>query len=378
MIYLQKKAAQFARAAQSAKTTLFSMFGRIKFQSPKVVAFGMVLGFLLLLGIACGPADSSERLPTVEQPGAGETNNTGYPVGDSALEGYPAFPAENGNPTVPPPLSPPAFPGRLMFHTERFGGGLQLALLDGATGTVTQFNQEFAQSMEPAWSPDCRELIFTIDTGGAVDFDLWRQPVDGGASSPFISSADLYNWSAAWSVNDIIAYQTNADARINICFADAGGNALGCLARDQFSNAMPVWSPQGDQLIFSSNRTGNWELYKVSYDDLTNVTQLTENLGSDYDPAFSPDGRLIAYASQRGGSYDIFIMGLNGENERQLTATGADARYPEWIADSQLVYSATFDEESDLYLINSDGTGLQQLTNAPGLDDWPAWCSGSE
>jgi Tol biopolymer transport system component len=296
-----------------------------------------------------------------------------YPADN--VEAYPAPPSTDPIIQAPPEILP-KFPGRIAFQTERFNSSLQLAILDGATGEVTQLNQMFSQSFEPSWSPDCSSLIFTVDRGDGADFELHQQDVESSATSLFISHAEFYDWGAAWSPSgDVVAYQTNEDALINVCFADPAGNELGCMERGGFSNAMPAWSSDGSQLVFSSNRDGNWELYITNYPAMDSLNRLTENTFTDFDPVFSPDGRTILFSSQREAYYNLFSIQADGQNERQLTNDGADERFPIWVGNDLIAYTSGFEEELELYLMNVDGSNPQRLTYSQGKDEWPSWCA---
>jgi Tol biopolymer transport system component len=52
-----------------------------------------------------------------------------------------------------------------------------------------------------------------------------------------------------------------------------------------------------------------------------NRRRLTDDPGSDIEPAWSPDGTRIAFASNRDGDWDIYVMDADGGNVRRLTGT---------------------------------------------------------
>lgn len=347
-------------------------FSESQFNAKKLLA-GLVI-CALFVAVGCGPVEDDAVSPTI----SAVNEQSGYPA-----QGYPAPGSSNGYPVPttevafqePPPILP-SFPGKIAFQTERFNGSLQIALFDGATGNITQLNSTFAQSFEPTWAPDCSSLIYTVGQAGSTDFELHQQGVTDSEASLFVNHTNFYDWGADWSVaNDVVAYQTNENALINICFADAAGNELGCMERSGFSNAMPAWSPDGSQLVFSSNRDENWELYLIDYPGLSSVTPLTDNAGTNFDPVFAPDGRTIVFSSQRGSAFNIYSIQPDGENEQQLTSDGADERYPVWVGNSLIVYSGGFQDETELFLMNGDGSNSQQLTYSPGRDEWPSWCA---
>ncbi len=70
--------------------------------------------------------------------------------------------------------------------------------------------------------------------------------------------------------------------------------------------------PNGNtQIIFSSNRDGNFEIYKMNADG-TGVVRLTNNGAIDSEPAWSPDRTKIVFTSFRTGNGDLYVMNADG------------------------------------------------------------------
>ena len=99
-------------------------------------------------------------------------------------------------------------------------------------------------------------------------------------------------------------------------------------------------------------------------------------------PALSPDGRQLIFHSNRSGRQAIWLADGDGSKPRLLfddPAAGSDPGTPAWAPDGQTIVfamrpaGATDDNESEIYTIAADGSGLRRLTSAPGDDSHPHW-----
>lgn len=104
---------------------------------------------------------------------------------------------------------------------------------------------------------------------------------------------------------------------------------------------------------------------------------LTKHASKDVDPTWSPDGRKIAFTSKRDGNSDIFVMDTDGKNVRKLTNHPGRDDMPAWSPDGNTIaFRSTrenLEESSDIYVIDVDGKNVRKLTNHPGPDRSPAW-----
>lgn len=323
--------------------------------------------------ISAEPVATLASYPGPEVDGGYPGPDSGYPGPDSG-SGYPAPQAPPKLPIVP--LGEARFPGKVAFHSEQAGAGLQLYLFDGQDGSVTPVTGGVTQGYEPSWSQDCRSLIYVQQTGGDI-VDLYTTSLETYEALPFFNTVadEILDWSPVWSPQgDRIAYQTNPGARINICLADSSGLQFECLERGAFDNADPAFSPDGKELIFVSNRDGDWEIYITGADGRGDVRQLTNNNYSDLNPEYSPDGRFIIFDSDAAVTLDIYRMLADGSETTRLTDLIENEREPEWIGSDLIVFSSSEDGDYDLYLMSADGNDLRQITDYTGKDGGAAWC----
>ncbi|WP_298815285.1 TolB family protein [Chloroflexus sp.] len=148
----------------------------------------------------------------------------------------------------------------------------------------------------------------------------------------------------------------------------------------------PTWSPDGRNLFWVANCSGNFEIYRADvrqfyFDpvflsaDLINSTNLSNHPANDRFARVSPDGRLIAFASDRDGNWEIYVMNADGSNARRLTNHPATDDSPTWSPDSsRLAFASDRDGDFEIYILNvGDGTVTQQVTQNTAQDRWPLW-----
>ena len=100
--------------------------------------------------------------------------------------------------------------------------------------------------------------------------------------------------------------------------------------------------------------------------------------GSVTSPTVDPAARPIAFTSDRSGSYDLWLMGSDGSNAVQLTTSSHAEAMPSWSPDgARLAFVSAVDLETstaDICVINSDGTGLRNLTDTADVYEiTPSW-----
>jgi Tol biopolymer transport system component len=123
----------------------------------------------------------------------------------------------------------------------------------------------------------------------------------------------------------------------------------------------PTFSPDGEWVLFSSNRSGNLDLWKVSTTTAA-VRRITEDAADDWDPAFTRDGKQILWSSSRAGHFEVWTCAADGTAARQLTNDGFDAENPTATLDGEwVVYNSTNPAHPGIWKIHPDGTGAVRV-----------------
>ena len=140
------------------------------------------------------------------------------------------------------------------------------------------------------------------------------------------------------------------------------------------------------QIAFVSQRDGNPEIYVMDVDG-KNQRRLTNHPDNDLSPSWSPDGKRIVFFSNRDGhvhvihglpAYEIYVMDADGGNPQNLTNNPFDDRNPSWAPDGKrIVFQSNrigeFGITDEIYVMDVDGGNQQRLTENRQNDWFPSW-----
>ena len=133
------------------------------------------------------------------------------------------------------------------------------------------------------------------------------------------------------------------------------------------SDLWPVFSPSGREVVFHSNRGGNWDIYTIGVDG-SNPRQLTFSESGDIRPDWSPDGGRIAYSSERDGNWQIYLLDLQTGQERRLTSGIANNREPVFSPNgAEIAYHAVTGDAgassiTELFVLDLETLETRQVT----------------
>jgi TolB protein len=137
-------------------------------------------------------------------------------------------------------------------------------------------------------------------------------------------------------------------------------------------NITGAYSPDGKRIALTMSKDGNSEIYLI---DTTGkqLARLTNNQAIDVSPAWSPDGSHIAFTSDRLGHPQIFVMKADGGDLHRLTTSGAYNDRPRWSPKGdRILYCRMEGNGFHIYAINPDGSGDTRLTSE-GSNEHPRW-----
>ncbi|HDO27082.1 MAG TPA: hypothetical protein ENH02_03100 [Bacteroidetes bacterium] len=181
----------------------------------------------------------------------------------------------------------------------------------------------------------------------------------------------------------------------DIYVADLNGNLIDTLISGPGYDAEATISPQGDKIVFTSDRSGDMELYTCDIDG-SNIKQVTNQLGYDGGAFFSPDGTKLVFRSSRPKTkedikvykdllaqglvmpteMEIYICNVDGSDLKQVTHLGKANWAPFFLPSGEKIifssnHAGTRGFDFNLYMVNLDGTGLERVTYDDTFDAFP-------
>ena len=316
---------------------------------------------------------------------------------------------------------------RVAFVSYRDGNG-EIYVMNADGTNLHRLTNSPNHEEDVAWSPDGIRIAFASEREG--NKSIYVMNADGSDVRP-LTNTTSEDGSPSWSPDgQRITFESKREGNWDIYVMNADGSGVNRLTSHSSDDASPSWSPDGRQIAFVSEREGD-DIYVMNADgsDLKRLTNHSEWNGF---PSWSPDGRRIAFLSALGDS-GIYTIRPDGSGlailadtstteglsawtipdpEKALptpTATSTPAPTatptptpaptstptptptpaptatptptltptptptPQAFQRGRIAFESNRDGNSDIYVVNADGTGLHRVTSHPEWDHSPAW-----
>ena len=310
-------------------------------------------------------------------------------------------------------------PDRRIEPSDVFGRylGGHIHALDLRARKITLLVNDAAN---PSWSPDGKSIAFDSARGGA--HRIWVADVRGRNPQQLTTDATdaAHHVRPRWSPDGRhIVFQNLEGTKSDIRVVSVESKSMRWVTNDYTTDLHPVWSADGEWIVFSSYRSGGINVWRIPVDahgiPIGALEQVTAGPGHDVDVdtsaagrvvfatlkqnadiwrlpvdphtgavtgkpqpvvattrensrgAWSPDGKTIAFSSDRGGEMNIWMF-ENGKT-RQLTRGAGGDFQPNWTPDGKsVVFFSTRAGTLDIWRVDGVVGEPQRLTRGEGVN----------
>lgn len=139
-------------------------------------------------------------------------------------------------------------------------------------------------------------------------------------------------------------------------------------------NLLPSWSRSGREILFTSYIRHNPNLYSIPASGTGTPKLISGERGLNTGGAMSPDGSKIALTLSRDGNSEIYVMNSDGTGLKRLTNEWAIDSSPSWSPDGkQIAFVSARWGDPHIFLMNADGSGVKRLTERGTYNQTPDW-----
>jgi len=287
---------------------------------------------------------------------------------------------------------------------------------------------QIAQSLGPAWSSDGRSLIVTNEPGKAETNGLYSWPLGYGDRQQLTKAPlgnDDFDPSVSPNGKDVAFVRQTSNSSDDVFLLSLQDGQIRQLTFDRRGVRGLTWSNDSRSILFSSNRGGVYNLWRIAADGghptaiTTNYTEATDPsvakndvlvftdtiqntnvwrydlLAGHEDPAnlplisssrksdspqYSPDGKKVVFVSDRSGHWELWEGNAEGTNLRQLTSFGGPMLgTPHWSPDGRTIaFDARPYGHSAIYTIDAGGNQPKLLESNSFEERMPNWSRDGE
>jgi Tol biopolymer transport system component/DNA-binding winged helix-turn-helix (wHTH) protein len=269
-------------------------------------------------------------------------------------------------------MSPPRWSqdSRFIAVSRRSGSQWSIVVLESATGR--------------------QRLITPSPAGGALSVPVWS----GGGNDLLFAQSDAPDaWRNGRLVRQGLGWGSHTESLLHLLASGSGLDRAGpgrlvfdarrvrynlreqplgsgvaawprWLTRGDAEDRQPSYTPDGERIVFTSDRGGNSDLWEATL-ATGRLRRLTDHPAEDVEPNVLGGGRIV-WTSRRSGVSEVWIAEPDGSAPRQLTHDGVDAAHPvATTIGGWIFYTARQPERAGLWMIRADGSEATPLVPGP-------------
>lgn len=243
------------------------------------------------------------------------------------------------------------------------GGNMPPAFAQDGFTLVTQIQDRY-----PRWEHNGEALWFYSNRMGS--WDLYRIGADGSNLERITSEAGDELVPVASPDGTWVAYvkKATAEADEELYILNRATGEQRNLSNHPKNDTDPNWSPDGQRLVFTSNRSGNYEIWEIHIDG-SGLRQITDSPQREGLAIYGPNGRYLAFQrTMARRDAEIVVQDLETGAEVNVSSWGDGwDGWPSFRPNGEVLFTSNRDGSPQLWAVQPDGSGLRQVTKFEGM-----------
>ena len=256
-----------------------------------------------------------------------------------------------------------------VVRKTRTGREIWIMDLDGLSAVPV--TQNGSLNLLPSWTRNGRGLLFTSYI--KRNPSLYQIGIDGSRMTLMAGERGLNTGGIMSPNGSKVAMTLSRDGNSEVYVMNSDRTGLKRLTNEWAIDSSPSWSPDGTKIAFVSSRFGDPHIFVMNANG-SNPKRLTDKGNYNTTPDWSPKGGLIAFtARDERNVFDIFTVDVETRAIRRLTQDQGNNEEPSFSPDGHhIVFTSTREGRSQVWVMAVDGSNQRRLTAKGGFTT-PAW-----
>lgn len=250
--------------------------------------------------------------------------------------------------------------GKMIAFTSSKSGTRNVWIKQVASGEAIQITKDNFNNQNPVWSPDGSTLAFFSNRGD--QYGIWQIPAFGGSPKLIAPVEDGGTRLHSWSTKNLIYF--NSPLKVNLSTLDVSSGRANQITNLQGAIELSM-SPDEESLAYVVSDGEKYGISVMSLKDGTS-TPVFKSTTEVKRVIWHPDNRRVFYGATVDGIIQIFVLGIDGGQPKQITFGDRDSRITNVSADGTRILYGSMKEESDIWGV--DLAASNEFTVAADID----------